>query len=1614
MPGPESALPPDYSARLAASLGNWKRKLLDLSRRNRALNFKPAKISTVAIIDEQPAEVFRRLYLDEGAMRFKASATASTEAVKERRSSQEPVIAIEVDGEPLEFESESQEALPFVPYDRTAVDERHSDEWLQTKLTPEALDHSLRRIEEQARSTIEEQGVNTLFVALGMLQYRESRDSDAWIKAPLVLLPVELSRKSARSGYTLSASDDDAMVNPALVEYLRASNGIALPELPESEAMGDSYDLQDFLKGAADAVKNQEGWAVQTDMYLSLFSFQKLVMFKDLESNGTPIGAHRLVQQLLSRSGGSVHGLPQEIRDLSLDASFSPESTHQVVDADSSQMRAAAAVVKGHDIVIEGPPGTGKSQTITNLVAQALAAGKSVLFVAEKMAALDVVHRRLVGAGLGEFCLELHSSKANKRAVMKELSSALDSSLQAVGAATGAGKKLPELRKQLDGYVKEAHRPTGALGMSPFRVAGELGLVLQAPRTTIESDIGSTTADEFESAERGLRDLATHAKAIGPPGLHAWRDATKTLYTEDSLYSICSTGDEVRVAAKSLLARTAEAAAAFGLPSSNSLFEFSTITPIADLLAESPGVKADILQSDAWNEAPLEATRLIEKGRKYGQARERLLTQFKDEAFETDHSADIAYVELKSGGFLAFLAFLDGRFRSIKSRWIGLRREAYNPSMLEQATELKHVDQIAALGRELAAADEAGQRLFGVRWKAESSDWKALERYLDYVVRYRRAAVERGLGANAALVAEGRAPDVSALRQLPIDADSLRAKLTKLADLVGWPNGYLQSAQLTEIIARVDALVRNATKAPAWAAFEGSRQRASTTIAKEVVAAGMAGTISMDELPSAFRRAFFMKWMTLTVEGSEQLQRFDTLTHEGVVTGFRDADRQVMRQNQGALVSLLRDRTQNRLREGDAAAGLSKLRREMAKQRNLSPLRRTLRECEAAIRAIKPCFMMSPLTVAQYLDGQAPTFDLVIFDEASQLPTEEAIGAIVRGRQLVVVGDPKQLPPTNFFAVSSGAVSAPLGDDGAPLFEDSESVLEEFMGAAVPMCRLKWHYRSAHESLISFSNVSFYDSDLHTFPSVATGTDSAGIQFHFVPDGVYEGKGVNLVEARRIADEVVAFAKLQLERKGLGDTPLSLGVGTLNLRQQMAILDELEVRRRADPAIEPFFDRSVHEPFFVKNLENIQGDERDSIFLSITYGKSVDGRLRYNFGPLNRENGWRRLNVLVTRARRQMKVFSSIREHDINPAGAVSDGPRLLRDFLGYAEHGRLGSATIARADDAESPFERDVYLELTKRGIQVQPQVGVSGYRIDLGVVDKELPGRFVCGIECDGMAYHSMETVRDRDRLRQQVLEDRGWIIHRVWSTDWFKDRQGQIDRLLGLIQRSREHIATEAVREREEGELRKARALEVLARRDTAPPPPTEYVRPEIERYKLFDGKGVRPAGELAETPVSTVASVVALVVGAEGPVHEADVIARICDLWDTKAGSRIQAAIRAGASEATRLNQVQRRGPFYWRPDGVCRARSRSNTGIPGDRIAPEEYSEAIKLVLGDGQALQRQNLITEVRAVMGFSRTGALLEEAIGNVVDALLAVAVLGEASGGLTLRNAGKEVSHE
>lgn len=1629
-----------YRERVRASIENWKRKLLDLTKRNRALNFRMNKVSTIAIVDEQPAEVFRRLCIREQSMRFKA-AEEEGEASLVHNSSLPPEAAsnhshlvVQTDGLPFDvsvgavsrdiesmgdFEDEDKSlGLEFAPYDAASLDEKYTDEWLQTGSTPEMLDKSLRRLDEQARGTIDEQGVNTLYLSLGMLHYTDSADSKQLFKAPVILLPVQLKRSSARSAYQIVASGEDSLVNPALAEFLRSNFGMTMPELPDSQSIPDNYDLQNIFSPVSQMIRGRQDWALTTDIYLGLFSFQKLVMYKDLEANSEAFCGHRLIKQVVLHSGSQVAGLPEDVRNMQLDDEFPPEATYQVVDADSSQLRAIAACARNYDLVIEGPPGTGKSQTITNLIAQALALGKSVLFVAEKMAALEVVHNRLVQAGLGDSCLELHSTKANKRTVMKEIARALDASLQGIAAPTASTQRIPQVRATLSDYISAVHTPFGLLGISPFKVYGDLGKVIDAPRFLYSGSADAVTLDQLEQTIRDLEDLAVTSVPIGEPAGHPWRDTNRIFYAEQDLDVIKNLSSSLAGKLTQLIESSVQVREKFSLPPIDDLSGINVATEIASVIKQSPGAPLTVLASDVWNSPPAEALELIASGRECVALRSKLATKFSDEAFQQNHGEDISFIERKSEGIFSFFAFLDGRYRAIKRRWVSYRLPSHQPSLIDQASELKQVDQYRDLHHELSGVEEIGKELFGKLWRGLDSSWDALEQYVKWVVQIRALCVNHSLNDDVLKVASSANPDTSDVEQLRDNASDVSEDLETLEKALGWPATYFAQASLNDIKSRVETLLSNVHLGPQWAAFEGAKQVVGQGLGAELVPDVLKGDLSFKDLSRTFLRSFYMKWLATVIQERPALARFSTLTHEQRVSEFKQLDQRVLLENRAALVSQLRDRTQHHLQQPQIKECLPHLKREMARQRRHAPLRRTMKQAGEAIRAIKPCFMMSPLTVAQLIDAPNSSFDLVIFDEASQLPPEDAVGAIARGLQLVVVGDPKQLPPTNFFQVTSGQANAQVDDEGNPLYEDSESILENFMGAGAANSRLKWHYRSTHESLINFSNVSFYDKDLYTFPSVETDSQRAGLQFEFVADGMYEGKGLNQNEARRVADAVVRFAKEQNERVQRGESALTLGVGTFNLRQQLAIQDELELRRRQDTGIEPFFSREQAEPFFVKNLENIQGDERDVIYLSVTYARAADGKLRYNFGPLNSENGWRRLNVITTRARQCMRVFSSMKGDEINLAATSSLGPRLLREFLLYAEHGRLESTIADAAAKTDSDFEADVMNELTRHNITVVPQVGVAGYRIDLGVLDDSTPGRFLCGIECDGVAYHNSETARDRDRLRQQVLEARGWTIFRVWSTDWFKDRQGQIARLISLIETTRTRSLEEAQAEKEarerfdrENKTKLAETAEQLRQEAAALGGEAHsvepYQRPVAVPYVATIGGGNNLNAPLLAERLGELIKACVLVIETESPIHWIDLAARVAALWGQRAGPRIQSRIREACGLAVKSSLIQQRGDFFWSLSTPSRlpVRSRLGTKIPANRVASEEYRQAITLILEQGHAFSRHELVKEVRAVFGFSRTGAILDEAINREVDFMLQSGKVGEGSMGIRLR---------
>jgi very-short-patch-repair endonuclease len=504
---------------------------------------------------------------------------------------------------------------------------------------------------------------------------------------------------------------------------------------------------------------------------------------------------------------------------------------------------------------------------------------------------------------------------------------------------------------------------------------------------------------------------------------------------------------------------------------------------------------------------------------------------------------------------------------------------------------------------------------------------------------------------------------------------------------------------------------------------------------------------------------------------------FDLDTHEQTRERFRKLDAWEVRVagTQIRQFQLNRDDRPRSAWCGEGSSELGILQREIQKKRRQLPLRKLFAEIPGVLQRLKPCIMMSPLSVSTFLQSNEIRFDLVIFDEASQVFPWDAVGAIYRGSQLIVAGDEKQLPPTNFF----NRADLESNEEDESDIGDFESILSLCKSIGMPARGLRWHYRSRREPLIAFSNRHFYSGDLVTFPSVRDATSDA-VRLEFVPQGRWIDR-VNLAEAERVTDLVIHHLRTRAET--------SLGIIAFNQSQQSAIEDAIHERRRRYPEVEALFHIGLSEPLFVKNLENVQGDERDVIILSMGYGYNEAGKFLKNFGPLTKSGGERRLNVAVTRAREEVVLVASVKAADLDLSGSTSLGANLLKGYLAYAERGvdAMAREVESITGEAESNFEEEVAAGLISRGLHPVLQVGCGGFRIDMALKHPERPGEFCLGIECDGATYHSSKTARDRDRIRQNVLENLGWNIIRLWSTDWIRDPERQINRVLAAYARA-----------------------------------------------------------------------------------------------------------------------------------------------------------------------------------------------------------------------------------
>lgn len=1672
---------------IEVALNELRLRLLDLTGRNRLINYKHAAGKSLQFVHTSIDGTFHRLLADQNA---KVAISPLPEPDKSDWVSRGGKLSRP---EPKDFASKVGVDPSYELFRRTgrAVAAANSGSQARTLFYAEDLGKHARKLEREAKLAIEETGANMLYLVLGFLEYPESPDSEKLYRAPLVCVPVTLSRtdEGQYSSFYLNYSGEELADNLSLREKVKRDFGLNLPEY-DSEAEGS---IETYLDAVSDAIGQLPNWQVRPMMTLTLLSFSNMLLVRDLDPDNWPklgntsaLLAHPLVKQVFE--GKPSNGEAQYAEEYAID-DHPRGDLPLIYDADSSQHSALIDVLEGKNRVIEGPPGTGKSQTITNLVAAALQAGKKVLFIAEKLAALEVVKSRLSLAGLDPFVLELHSNKTNKKRVVEDLAERVNLRIPNTRDLPELLQRQEEKRRELKAYADLMNTKVGnQLELTLHQVmwrselnrlrCGESAVVIQhldysaAARTTPaqlaalcdrlrylagqlepigtygpehalwgffptefkpEDDLPVQSAlSDFARRFDSFRDsMAKAAQLLGgtnlnmssksadqlvsilenvapaeaedvafwllpklfceedPHGVHSYAviqdlasmaaaiqaaesdvlkylmrsgpvdegtaAAAKTALVGLKAYGLGSLNSAALDAKRMLLRRLTDDATtalrdihavadAFGLQFDWTSSALKQVAAVVELLDAAPRELLHLVHAGLRGPGVVSA---LERGiatlNRNASRHEELSAEFYMDAVPSDDVLASTILTLREGD--AWYRFLQKRWRDavrvhrqlqqrkekrssgerqrdlelirqllkdqaawreddglhaaagphykaeqtpldnllVVARWIasadmGLEAVQLSAAAFD-ATQLDRT-KLAALHAKFATVRSSTTRLLefestcralfddaqpSVAREFNDQDWKrrlaAAEVAIHSIADAEAAMadhVRAGISAEAGLKAMDASREVPALEEkmkasvegntlfgnryagrrtdfesalaaytygslvkkagLPASIESLllspdcvtnHGLLTSYTAGIneGWkavlefaetmtkfgrfepakwadPTGRSMSDYASALALRTRQAAEQVSGLMAWAQYVGARAEVTKAGLESFVSRLESGAIPPKKLEHAFLYRFYATVAQGAFEKSSVLRQFSGRRHSSVQKEFADLDKEII-QLRGRQVGL-DCRSLSRPPAGttgvrvDDKTEMELLRHLIPQQRPRVPVRQMLRRAGRAIQELKPCFMMGPQAVAQFLAPGHLHFDIIVMDEASQLRPEQAIGAIARGTQLVVVGDPKQLPPTSFFARMSSSDGDGEDGMGQMATSEAESILDVCISHFQPVRTLRWHYRSRHESLIAFSNHHFYRGDLVVFPSPYPKSNSLGLRYQYVADGVYEHQ-MNQVEARRVVDAAVEHI---LHRPGD-----SLGIVTLNIKQRDLVAEMLEERLRTLPEAVDFKERWEAEGMglFIKNLENVQGDERDCIFISTTFGKPKGADVvRQNFGPISREGGWRRLNVLFTRSRKSVAVFSSMRPEDIVVDGKTPEGTRALRNYLEFA---RTGVLPIERETNLppDSDFEIAVMDVLRGKGFEVEPQLGVAGFRIDIGVKHPAHKSGYLAAIECDGASYHSGVSVRDRDRIRQEILESLGWRnrIWRIWSTDWFRNPLAETDRLLQFLE-------------------------------------------------------------------------------------------------------------------------------------------------------------------------------------------------------------------------------------
>ncbi|WP_370413515.1 DUF3320 domain-containing protein [Streptomyces fradiae] len=1660
--------------RLKAVLGDWRGSLLDLGRRNRLLNFRHTRTATLEITAPDASAVLAGL----------ARGWVFTPV-----GDSDPAEGSMGGGEGEGEASGGGRTIYGYGSPSAVGDPDRASGLVTQKSTQAGLDASLYQLRQKSGQMYNDFGLWVLWLGVGMLDWREE-GAEETSSAPLLLVPVELRRDGRRQMRLHMAENQDRILNPALavkVDRLGVEWG--------SVADCDVTDPGAVFAAAREIARGQDGWSVDERVVLGLFASHKEAMYQDLQQNEACILAHPLVRAV---GLGPDAGLPDDLIGFEppeldrIDEIQLPERTPLVLDADSSQRQCIAAALEGRSFVMSGPPGTGKSQTITNMIAALMHAGRSVLFVSEKAAALDVVRNRLRGVGLGDFVMALHSGDTSKKAVATELERVLTTEVRITGAAEHELDRARRLREELSAYAAAMNQTRDLLGRSLHDVLGRLVLLEQAdtPQFTLGAKSTATVrrlgAGELQAligaagavsrawrpaaegeafvwrglkgtsaapttvlaeAAEALADLLTAAErrpfAATIPELRTVHDIRQTVRM---LEAGLPDRDQATVGAvggglaDELPGSLAQLAELFGLPKPDAPQAAFGLLELADLTSAAKRPPARWFDEEGLHEAHRAAQELRDAFAARAAACAAARDVFSEQVLEVEQLPALAgrFTEQHRG----VLARLSGQYREDRAAVAALTRDgAWHKTLPQRLNDALAWQNAAAEVARLVAHHEAALGGYVPRDEDELPALDAVLATADRIAELTRGMAHRDL--LTARLADGTEPD-----QLPgLLARSIRGALAgwctaAMRRAARWSESstalhdlFEESRQVQLSFAlfgtfdqaqqAVDELRADPRGPEEWQAYRSGLDVLAHHSVDELVPRAVERGVLPERLPAIVEQAVLKCWADDLLATDTRLTTTRSMDLDARVADFQEADRRLVAAASGAVIEACNKRRPRRFSGGAAAV----IKRQAELKRRHMPVRELLGRTREVVRLIKPCFMMSPLTVSQFLPSDYH-FDVVIFDEASQVRPADAVNCVYRADSLVVAGDEKQLPPTSFFDAAVEDDSDEYDEDVPDTFE---SLLHACKAGALRELSLRWHYRSRHEDLITFSNRSFYSNSMVTFPGAMDHGNDIGVEF-FPAQGVYDrgGRRDNRVEADFVARRVIHHFDTRPGR--------TLGVIALSQAQAAAIDQAVQQARLLRPDLDRCFTEDRLDGFFVKNLESVQGDERDVMIMSIGYGPDEHGKFGMNFGPINKGGGWRRLNVAVTRARFRMEVVASFRGSGL--ADSANESVQHLKRYLEYAENGHAVLAQDVTQADAEpdSPFEESVLRVLRDWGYRVQPQVGVAGYRIDIGVRHPEFPGTYALGIECDGAMYHSSRTARDRDRLREEVLAGLGWRLHRIWGTDWYRGRAAAELRLREAVELAVERGLTSGSASTEPrtrptvaaegdsvGDVSGTRAVSPLSGVSVAPgaPGPGDDTPPtaaaDHERVPV-DTEPDRPWSSLYETCEMTVTSPYELhtpearpalrnlltrVIGIEGPVHEELLVQRAKEAWGVaRAGNRIRDNVREVVRGLVRSGQVTPDGYFLdvaGREELYARVPEEGDPPRKAAHIAPVERQLALYELAVECPGMSRDELVRHAGEFFGWRRMGRDIRSFLDSDIDDLHRRGRLREANGHIT-----------